>query len=710
MGKRVVIVESPTKAKTINKFLGSKYVVRSSMGHVRDLPERKLAVDVEKDFAPEYRIIPSRKEVVKALKEEVKGAEEVYLAPDKDREGEAIAWHLSKALDIPEEKLRRVIFNEITPEAIHRAFEHTIPIDMNKVNAQQARRILDRLVGYQISPLLWKKVTKGLSAGRVQSVAVRLLVEREKEIRAFLPQEYWEIDARLMPKGSDKTVFTAKLWKKEEEEIKVAKEMEAQALVEALKKERFTVEVVKKEEKQNNPPPPFITSQLQQQASIQLGFVAKKTMRIAQGLYEGVELKEGPVGLITYMRTDSYHISGEALKASRRLILEKYGEKYLPPKPNFYPSRKGAQEAHEAIRPTFVELVPEEVKDYLTKEQYKLYELIWKRFVASQMNPIQYEITDVTISAGPYKFRAKGRVITFPGHNILTRSMEGEPLPKMQEGEELKLQELIPSQHFTEPPPRYTEATLVKALERNGIGRPSTYAIIISTIQDRGYVRKEDKTMHPTELGILVTEKLIQHFPRILDVEFTSSMEEQLDRIEEAKADWVGILKDFYTPFKVDLEKATKEMKSEKGGSEETNILCELCKSPMVVRWGKAGKFLGCSAFPKCKFTKDLSTDKRPVEVTQQSCEKCGSPMVVKRGPTGSFLACSAYPKCRNTKSLPTGVKCPEEGCGGELVVRRSKQGRRFFGCSNYPRCNYVTNKLPQESTKKEAPVADLKA
>ncbi|MHC4358821.1 MAG: type I DNA topoisomerase [Planctomycetota bacterium] len=659
MSKRIVIVESPTKAKTINKFLGAGYVVRSSMGHVRDLPHNKLAVDVDKDFEPEYKIMPKRKEMVKSLKAEVKATDEVYLAPDHDREGEAIAWHLCKALDIPEGKAHRVIFNEITKEAIKKAFEHPVEIDMDKVNAQQARRILDRLVGYKISPLLWKKVAKRLSAGRVQSVAVRVLVEREKEILAFKPEEYWDITAQLKPAGSRGKGFEAKLWKLDDDDVKITNETEAQGHLKTLNEAKYAVAAIKKQLRQSKPQPPFATSQLQQQASIQLNYSAKRTMLIAQQLYEGIEIKDGPTGLITYMRTDSFSVSKEAVTACRELIPGTFGEKYLPSKPNVYASRKGAQQAHEAVRPANVEITPDSIKQYLTRDQYKLYQLIWNRFVASQMSPAE-----------------------------------------LNEGDELKLIELAPKQHFTEPPPRYTEAALVKLLEKEGIGRPSTYAAIISTIQDRGYVHKEGRTLHPTELGMLVTDKLVKHFPTVLNIEFTSHMEEELDKIEEAKLDWVGVLKEFYTPFVKDLELAVEEMESEKGRPEEADTVCKQCGEPMVVRWSRSGKFLGCSAFPKCKFTMDLGGKGQPqvAEATGEVCEKCGSPMVIKVGRMGKFIACSAYPECKNTKSIPTGVKCPKEGCGGDVVSRRSKKGRKFFGCSNYPKCDFTAFKLPTET------------
>ncbi len=704
MGKRVVIVESPTKAKTINKLLGDKYRVCSSMGHVRDLPEDKLAVDVNSNFEPQYKIIPTREETVNTLKKETKGAEVVYLATDKDREGEAIAWHLCYALKLSDERVRRVVFNEITPDAIERAFRYPGAIDMNKVNAQQARRILDRLVGYQISPLLWKKVTKGLSAGRVQSVAVRLLVEREKEIQAFKSQEYWDITAKLKPIRSNKkgeNEFVAKLWKEDEKEVSLNNEADAKRLVALLEKAEFKVSEIKKQRRRNAPPPPFTTSQLQQQASIQLRFSTKKTMLIAQHLYEGIELKEGPVGLITYMRTDSHHVSQEALTAVRGLILQEFGKQYLPEEPNRFPSRKGAQEAHEAIRPTYVERTPENVKPYLTTDQYKLYELIWRRFVACQMKPAEYDLTEVKVAADKYIFKANGRVLVFAGHTLISGSAEQEILPELKEGEELELLRLDPSQHFTEPPPRYTEATLVKTLEKKGIGRPSTYAPIISTIQDRGYIKKEGNTLIPTELGMLVTEKLVQHFPRIMDVGFTSSMEEKLDKVEEAQVNWIETLREFYTPFRGELEKATQEMQSEKGTVEEGIPPCKLCGAPMVVRWSKTGRFLGCSTFPKCEFTMPLSSNNKPVE-SSVTCDKCGSPMVVKSGPYGNFLGCTAYPTCNNTKPLTTGVKCAKEGCEGELVQRWSKKGRKFFGCSKYPKCNYATFRLPKKPSVKE--------
>ncbi|MBI2472831.1 MAG: type I DNA topoisomerase, partial [Planctomycetes bacterium] len=727
-------------------------------GHVRDLPERKLSVDVENNFAPEYKIIPSRKKLVSELLVDSKKVDAVYLASDLDREGEAIAWHLSQALEISNEKALRVTFNEITKDAILEAFQHPGPINMAKVNAQQARRILDRLVGYQLSPLLWKKITKGLSAGRVQSVAVRLIVEREKEIKEFKPQEYWKITAELKiatedkEKPDDVKTFKAVLQKVDSENAEVKNEQQAKDILSELQKAEYVVANVKKQTKRNNAPPPFTTSLLQQQASTRLQFSAKKTMLIAQQLYEGIDIgKEGSVGLITYMRTDSFHISEQALSSCRNLITDKYGKDYIPEKPNVHASdKKGTQGAHEAVRPTSVEYTPESVKDFLTKDQHKLYELIWNRFVASQMKPALYAVTDVEIIAGRYAFKARGRELLFDGHTRVSgHEMEKDDqiLPTLEKDQKLELIELSPTQHFTQPPPRFSEASLVKTLEKMGIGRPSTYAAIISTIQDRGYVKQEKRAFYATELGTLVTEKLVEHFPKIMDVKFTSHMEDELDKIEDEKIVWLDVLKEFYEPFKNDLERAVGEMKSVKGTPEESNKICTVCGQPMVIRWGKHGKFLGCSAFPKCKSTlpldekgepaapettdqkcekcgsamvirasrhgkflacsaypnckntKSLTGETTKVEPTNEKCEKCGSPMVIRFSKKGRFMGCSGYPKCRNIKSLPTGVKCPNEGCGGDLIQRRSKKGGIFFGCSKYPECDYIAKELPTTTT-----------
>ncbi|MDR4508550.1 MAG: type I DNA topoisomerase [Candidatus Brocadiaceae bacterium] len=754
MKKNMVIVESPAKAKTIEKFLGSSYFVRSSMGHVRDLPAKKLSVDTDNDFAPEYKIIPSRKKLVKELLGDAKKVDAIYLASDLDREGEAIAWHLFKALEVPEEKVRRVTFNEITKDAILEAFRHPSPINMAKVNAQQARRILDRLVGYQISPLLWKKISKGLSAGRVQSVAVRLIVEREKEINAFNPQEYWRITAELkvLSKSKGKTEenkpFKALLQKFKNEAIEIKNEQQAKTIAEELSGTAYVVANVKKQTKRNNAPPPFTTSLLQQQASTRLQFSAKKTMLVAQQLYEGIEIgREGPVGLITYMRTDSFHISGQAISACRMLIENTYGKDYLPAEPNRQASnKKGVQAAHEAVRPTNVGYTPESIQKFLTKDQLKLYDLIWKRFVASQMNPALYAVTEVDINSGQYMLKARGRELLFDGHTLVSGyeiDKEEQILPPLEKNHELELLELVPTQHFTQPPPRFSEASLVKTLEKMGIGRPSTYAAIISTIQDRGYVKQEKRAFYATELGTLVTEKLIEHFQKIMDVKFTSHMEDELDKIEDEKIDWLTVLKEFYEPFKVDLEKAVGEMKSVKGTPEESGKMCDLCGQPMLIRWGRHGKFLGCSGFPKCKSTlpldekgepaepettdekcekcgspmvmktgrhgkffacsaypeckntKSLSGETTKVEPTDETCEKCGNPMVIRSSRKGRFMGCSAYPKCRNIKALPTGIKCPREDCDGDIIQRYSRKGGVFFGCSKYPDCDYLSKELP---------------
>jgi DNA topoisomerase I len=802
VAKSMVIVESPAKSKTINKFLGPSYFVRSSIGHIRDLPSKSLGIDVDNNFLPTYRIIESRKDIVNKLRKEVKKVDYVYLASDHDREGEAIAWHLCKALNIPENKIRRVTFNEITKEAIQKAFKKPGPINLDKVNAQQTRRILDRLVGYQISPLLWKKIAKRLSAGRVQSVAVRLIVEREKEIKAFKSQEYWEITAELTPEHTEEKkpstpekparpvrtalpgeqslsggdVFIAELHKIDDKSKEIGNEKEAKKLEEVLKAAEYVVTNISKRTKLNNAPPPFTTSLLQQQASIKLRFSAKKTMLLAQQLYEGVELgDEGSVGLITYMRTDSFNVSEEAIKPCREVIKQAFGKEYLPPKPNIYKSKKGAQLGHEAIRPTYVGKNPEEIKHFLTTDQYKLYNLIWERFVASQMMPAKYSITDVEITALPVPpllsceskkwgqtgspqkneiekciFKAKGREIIFDGYTALARtdskeSKQDQDIPALKRGQVLNLIKLTPSQHFTQPPPRFTEATLVRTLEKNGIGRPSTYATIISTIQDRGYVKQMKRLFHPTELGILVTEKLIKHFPRILDVEFTSQMEDKLDKIEEVHEDWLKVLKEFYKNFSSDLEKAKIEMSSVKELPEDSKYTCQVCGKPMVIRWSRTGKFLGCSGFPDCKNTIALDSDGKPIEPeksgevcdkcgkdmiikfnrnikflacsgypeckntkslhgdkvvestaqkTDEKCEKCGSDMVIRNSRMGRFLGCSNYPKCRNAKAIPTDVKCPREGCNGNLVQRRGKKRVWFYGCTNYPECDFTTKEL----------------
>ncbi len=658
MTKKLVIVESPAKSNTINKFLGRDYLVTSSMGHLVDLPQERMGIDIENDFKPEYVIIPKRKKYLTKLKKEAEGKTELYLAPDPDREGEAISWHLANLLG-KGRKVFRVSFDEITKDAVSEAFRNPHKsIDMNKVNAQQARRLLDRIVGYSLSPLLWKKVTRGLSAGRVQSVAVRLVVERERAIKAFVPDEYWEIEAHLKRLKDERRSFTAKLEKIDDKKSDIKTEGSAKEILEDIKKEEFVVSNIKESKKKRRPSPPFTTSVLQQDAFNKLHFPVNRTMRIAQQLYEGVELQRGEsVGLITYMRTDSVRISQNGQHAAGEFIIRRYGKGYCPPRPNIYKSKKSAQEAHEAIRPTLPLREPGSVREFLTPDQFKLYELIWDRFLASQMSPALLSLTQVDINAGKYLFRASGTKVIFDGFMVIYKTKEkGKEvwkLPHLIVGEKLNLIDLLPSQHFTKPPPRYSDASLVKDLEEKGIGRPSTYAPIIYTIVLRNYVKREKGYLYPTELGIIVNDLLIEHFPTVLNVKFTATMEEELDDIEDGKIKWVDVLKDFYGPFTENLKRAQLAMESVKKKVIATDEVCEKCGKPMVIKWGRRGKFLSCSAFPECK----------------------------------------------NARSITTGVKCPNPGCDGELVERRSKKrGRLFYGCSKYPKCTYTANKLPEET------------
>lgn len=666
MPKSLVIVESPAKANTINKFLGPKYIVRSSMGHIKDLPSSKMGVDIERDFKPSYVTIPYRKKVVSQLKKEVAGKSDLYLAADPDREGEAICWHIANTFG-DGLKVHRVEFHEITKEAVLYAFAHPREIDMNMVNAQQARRIMDRIVGYSLSPLLWSKVGRGLSAGRVQSVALRLIVDRERKINAFIPEEYWEIEAELTKQGTgfrgqglgENKTFTAKLEKIDGKDPALKNNKEADAIVKELEKANYVVADVKESQKTKKPQAPFTTSKLQQDAFNKLKFPAAKTMRIAQQLYEGVHLgKEETTGLITYMRTDSVNTSKEALESVRGYILKRFGKEYLPAAPNKYKAKKSAQEAHEAIRPTSALREPAQIERYLTPEQFKLYELIWNRFVASQMKPAVYAVTTVDVDAkeGKYLFRASSLKCLFPGFMTVYSDVKEEEnvLPELKKDEPLDLIKLTPSEHFTKPPARFSDASLIKALEEDGIGRPSTYVPIIETIVMRDYVRRILGYFHPTELGEAVTDLLVKHFPDILDVKFTAEMEEELDDVELGKLDWVGVLKTFYASFDKTLKKAHINMKA----------------------------------------------IKKEVVQTDQICQKCGKPMVIKWGRNGKFLSCSDFPRCRNAKSLPTGANCPK--CGGEVVQRRSKKGMIFYGCGNYPKCDYMTRRLPKSGQDKE--------
>jgi len=775
LSKSLVIVESPAKAKTINKFLGRGFSVKASMGHVRDLPKRTLGVDEKKSFKPTYEVLPGRKKVLDELMKAAKGADAIYLAPDPDREGEAICWHLSEVLKKVNKKLYRVMFNEITKRAVLHGIENPEKIDLNKVDAQQARRILDRLVGYKISPLLWEKVRRGLSAGRVQSVALRIIVEREREIQAFKPEEYWSLTATL--EGVEPPPFEAKLARIGEDKAELKDGETTNQIADAARAARWIVTEVEAKEKKKNPPPPFTTSKLQQEAARKLGYTVKKTMTLAQRLYEGVDLGDaGPVGLITYMRTDSTRVAPEALTEVREYILNNHGKDFLPDEPRYYKAGRMSQGAHEAIRPTSLANTPESVEPFLSRDDSRLYSLIWNRFVASQMNPAVFDVTAVDIQAAPsgasdlpvYIFRANGQVLKFPGYFAVyheTAESKGEQpasagapdsdddrtLPPLAVGQELKFVQIDPRQHFTQPPPRFTEASLVKELEEDGIGRPSTYATILSTLQNREYALKEEGKFVPSELGLLVTDLLVEHFGDLIDVKYTARMEEELDEIEEGKLKWTDALADFNKQFSKDLKRASTQMRNVKREETPTDEVCGKCGKPMVIKWGRYGRFLACSGYPECKNTQELATNGSGEKGTEaaeipeikETCEKCGGAMVLRKGRFGPFIACSNYPTCRNTKKIqvdkegnitrkpdkildekcptcgkhlvvkdgrfgeftacsdyPTcryiklkevGVECPKPGCGGKIVERKSRRGKTFFGCNRYPDCDFVT-------------------
>ncbi len=707
MGKSLLIVESPTKVKTLKKIVGKDFIVKASVGHLKDLPKKKLGVDVENGFAPDYITIRGKGKILAELKAAAKKVDTIYLAPDPDREGEAIAHHINTEVSrfSKTQQIYRVSFNEITKRAVLEALKNPTQLNANKVDAQQARRILDRLVGYKISPILWKKVQRGLSAGRVQSVALRIVCDREQEIKSFKPEEYWTVTIDV--EGSQEPVFPAKLFKIDNEKAEIPNQETVDAILKNIKGREFLLNDIVKKERKRNPNAPFITSSLQQDASSKLNFSPKKTMMLAQRLYEGMELgKKGAVGLITYMRTDSTRIAQEALEDVRGLIGSRYGEKYVPKSPNFYKSKKSAQDAHEAIRPTDVAIDPASVKEYLEKDLFMLYELIWVRFVASQMIPSVLDTTQFDIECGNYIFRANGSTLKLDGFIRVyleasdKRISEGilgadRLLPELKTGEILKLLKIEPEQHFTQPPPRFTEASLVKTLEDKGIGRPSTYASIISVIKDRDYIKSEDRKLFPSELGDLVSELLVENFPDIMNEEFTADLENKLDQIEEGSAQWVNILQDFYGPFEKDLEQAEKKMRDVKGKVEETDEVCEKCAKPMVIKWGRFGKFMACTGYPECKTTKEIdggdkekSGINEPVEGT---CEKCDSPLVMKIGRFGKFIACSDYPACKFTRPITLGIPCPEKDCKGSVLARKSKKGRAFYGCSEYPNCKYVS-------------------
>lgn len=677
MSKSLVIVESPAKAKTIKKYLGSDFLVEASSGHLIDLPSSRLGVEIEEDFKPDYIVIRGKKKYLNQLEKAANKAEKVYLASDPDREGEAIAWHIANKLNLGD-KAERVLFHEITKKAVLESIQNPTKISQDRFEAQQARRILDRIVGYKVSPILWKKVRRGLSAGRVQSVALNIVVLREREIEKFIPREYWSLEALLKKSSDNETAsFLSSIQSYKGEKIELSNETETNEVLDSIKGKEFVVDKITRKERTRKSLAPFITSTLQQDASRKLGFSVRKTMTLAQKLYEGIELgSEGPVGLITYMRTDSVRISDNAIEDVRNFVSNIYGDKYLPEKPNTFKVKKSAQDAHEAIRPTFVEKTPEEVRQYLGKDEYRLYELIWKRFVSSQMNPAIYDQTSVDIKVGEANFRATGSIIKFDGFTRLyTESREEEDkdkkdeskiLPVLEEGEILNLLNFDPKQHFTQPPPRFTESSLVKELEENGIGRPSTYAAILYTIQDRGYVNSEKKRLSPTLLGCSVNDLLIEGFPEIMDVQFTAEMEEKLDSVEEGNVNWVDLLQGFYKGFSKRLDEAEETLKSLKVEGIPTDISCEECNSPMIVKWGRRGEFLSCSKYPDCKNAKPFEYDedgkikikeKVVPEIREDvKCEKCGKPMVVRQSRYGKFLGCSGYPECK------TIVKMNKEG------------------------------------------------
>jgi DNA topoisomerase-1 len=754
--KDLIIVESPAKTKTLSTFLGPGYEVRASMGHVRDLPKSKLGVDPEHDFAPTYTVIPERRNIVADLKKAAKGCRTVYLASDPDREGEAIAWHLAQSLDV--ENVQRIEFNEITQRAVQDALQHAHQINMNRVNAQQARRVLDRLVGYKLSPLLWKKVQKNLSAGRVQSVAVRLVVEREREILGFVSEEYWSVVARLTPEGRE-SPFEARLAQVGGKKPELGSREDTEGVLSRLGytlrqaeggkwsavpeengaagQPEWKVTDVRRREQRRNPSPPFTTSTLQQEAARKLGFNARRTMQTAQQLYEGVELgAHGHVGLITYMRTDSVAVSKEAQAEARDYIGRQFGAAFMPAEPRQYKSRKGAQEAHEAIRPTSVFRTPEQVREFLSSDQFRLYQLVWLRFLASQMAAAVFDVTTVDIRVLDMLFRATGRIMKFEGFMALYTEgrddrtaqeqeedeEEGRRLPELAAGQLLALLGLLPGQHFTEPPPRFTEATLVRALEEKGIGRPSTYAQILSTIVERAYVVVEEKRFKPTELGCIVNDQLVRHFPEVVSVDFTARIEQHLDEIAEGEREWVDVLREFYEPFQQDLTRAETEMERIKPEAVPTDIPCPECGRPMMIRSSRYGKFLGCSGFPECKHTQQIAEEGRTGEANGaapdgetevKSCPNCEKPMQLRKGRYGEFWGCTGYPECKTIidpkkkdQSPPDpdfSMPCPRPGCDGTVTARRSFRGTVFYGCSNYnakPKCAYVAWSRPQPETR----------
>ncbi|MBQ8248935.1 MAG: type I DNA topoisomerase [Clostridia bacterium] len=714
----LVIMESPTKAGTVKGYLGSGYKVVGCTGHIRDLPKSTLGIDVDNDFKAKYINIRGKGDLIKSLKKDAKNADKVFLATDPDREGEAIAWHLSEALGLPENKIKRVTFNEITKKAVKAGMKTPREIDMGLVNSQQARRILDRIVGYKLSPFLWKTIKSGLSAGRVQSVATRILVEREEEIRAFVPEEYWTVDVELENKSRGK--IKAKFHGDEKGKIELHNEAQTMKVVSAIEGKPFNVKSVKKAIRVKNPAPPFTTSTLQQEASRRLGFQSQRIMRVAQELYEGINLgaaSGGTQGLITYMRTDSLRIADEAADAAEAYITEKYGKDFYPAQRRIYKTKAGAQDAHEAIRPSNLAFEPDKIKKMLTTDQYRLYKLIWDRFMASQMASAELDTVTADIEAGGYIFRSSGYTVKFQGYMTLYEEAEDHVqasaadtdtpeksvrLPKIEQGDVLKHDETKPAQHFTEAPPRYTEATLVKFLEERGIGRPSTFATIITTIISRGYVVREGKSLKPTELGEITTRLMVDSFPKIVDYEFTANMETDLDEIANGVDTVTGVLHGFYDDFAKTLEAAENTVDKTKYQLpvEETDIICDKCGAKMVVKNGRFGKFAACPNYPACRNTKPLTGDGKPAEekapkVTDMVCDKCGSPMVMRTGRYGSFYACSRYPECKTTRQITKdlGVNCPL--CGSKVVIKKGKSRTVFYSCEKYPECDFSSWDMP---------------
>ncbi|HCK98994.1 MAG TPA: type I DNA topoisomerase [Candidatus Marinimicrobia bacterium] len=695
MTKKLLIVESPSKARTIKKYLGADFTVLASVGHIRDLPEKELGIDIEKDFKPKYVTIKGKTKIIQQLKAAAKDADTIYLAPDPDREGEAIAWHIAAALKVPEDRILRVLFNEITKSGVQYGIKHPRKIDLSLVNAQQARRVVDRLVGYQVSPVLWKTLYRGLSAGRVQSVALRIICEREAEINNFVAREFWDLTVDL--EATENQQFTAKCVKIAGKKPDIPDEKTVRRHETVLKNATYIIDSVKEKEVSKSPPPPFITSTLQQETTRRFHYPATKTMVIAQQLYEGIDIGGERVGLITYMRTDSVRISKEAIDGVRDFVSKRFGPEYLPNNPRYFKTRKkNIQDAHEGIRPTRFDLSPDQISEHLSPDQKKLYQLIWNRFAASQMAPARYQQKTVDVKAGDYLFRVVSNDLVFDGFLKAWREEKKEEvsrkLPeKLTQGEEVSLIKLNTEQKFTEPPSRFSEGTLIKELDNLGIGRPSTYASIVSTILNRKYVERKTGTLIPTDLGKTVNQILVQNMPKIVNVKFTAEMEEDLDEVEGNKKAWLDVIREFYKPFKESLDSFDTQRKQIKASlHEKTDEKCELCGSEMVIKWSRNGKFMACSGFPECRNTRPI-LDTPAENLPEKTCPKCEGKMVVKQGRYGKFWACSNYPKCKTTEPFTLNIACPEPGCEGKLVEKRTRKGKTFYGCSAYPNCKFAT-------------------